>query len=458
MNFAKALETFKAQTAVLTAVGEGVDYQTLAALADEVFASSDAPPEPTLVAIECRNSLTSIAAYLGALRAGMPALLVDADLDAELKACLFAHYHISWCYTGDGQWQYSKHPRPVLHPELALLLSTSGSTGSQKLVRLSLHNLHANASAIAQYLCLTPNERPITLLPIHYSYGLSVINSHLLVGACIALTDESITAKAFWDYAKEAEITSFAGVPTTYHWLKRLRFERMSLPALRYFTQAGGRLDPDSIAWFADLAKRRGQRFYVMYGQTEATARMAYLPPEVLAGKIGSIGIAIPGGRFELVDEAGNLIEAAHTQGELRYHGENVMLGYATKPTDLALPDVQQGVLATGDVGWRDEAGFYYISGRLQRFIKIFGHRLGLDEMESWLQNKGYEVVVTGEDEALYIAVQDAALLQTLAEYVCTRYRLHRSVVHVRCVAQFPVTRSGKIAYAQLLATLKEGG
>lgn len=453
MNFVTELEKFGSQKAIISDQGEILSYVELASLADSVFIESGAPVASALVAIECENSVAYIAAYLGALRARIPVLLVDADLEPSLRDKLYSHYGVTHIYRGNSWLVYSSLPVHV-NPNVALLLSTSGTTGSQKLVKLSQRNLHSNAISIAQYLALSMTERPITILPMHYSYGLSVLNSHIAVGATILLTAEPVTSKLFWEHFRVHGATSFAGVPATYKILRQLRFERMTLPSLKYFTQAGGKLAPEFVDWFNNIAQKNDQRFVVMYGQTEATARIAFVPPEYLAKKAASIGIAIPGGELSLVDDAGETITVSHVTGELCYRGDNVMLGYATDISSLAEADSQNGFLRTGDLAWRDDDGYYYIAGRLKRFIKVFGNKIGLDEVENHLHSDGYDVAVTGEDDALMIAVLSDCNDMSLKNDIANRYRLHPSAISVFKVEHFPMSSSGKILYADLLAQL----
>jgi len=242
---------------------------------------------------------------------------------------------------------------------------------------------------------------------MHYSYGLSVLNSHFLVGATVLLNAQPVTVRRFWEMLRRCAATSFAGVPTFYNMLRQLRFEHMPLPAsLRTLTQAGGSLSPEIARWLAELALSRSQKLFLMYGQTEATARIAYVPPERLLDKIGSIGIAIPGGELELMDENNTPVTTAGAIGELCYRGPNVMLGYATVVADLACPDTQNSYLRTGDLAWRDEEGYYFMAGRLHRFIKLFGNRIALDEIEAQLSAAGHDVAVTGRDDLLVIALR----------------------------------------------------
>lgn len=444
--FADRLESFGGNVAISLPDGSYVSYVQLAGMADTMYESL---PPGTLVAIESASTLDTLVAYLGALRRRCPAILLDADLPLDTRKSLYNRYGIGAVFGASG-WMTGVSSAHAAHPDLALLLSTSGSTGSPKLVRLSVRNLQSNAAAIAQYLALDESDRPVTVLPVHYSYGLSVVNSHLLVGATLLLTSEPVTSKAFWETVREGHATSLSGVPAHYAMLRRLRFERMALPDLRTLTQAGGRMTPDMVRWCAELAVQRGWRFFVMYGQTEAAPRMAYLPPEEALKRPDSIGIPIPGGRIELVDAEGAVQALGAGYGEIIYYGDNVMLGYASQAEDLLLGDVMGGRLATGDIARRDNDGFLYVEGRRSRFIKVAGNRIGLDDVESQLTACGYQVAVTGVDDLLMVAYQglldEAALLDTLF----ARYRLHRTRVKLKQVAEFPVSTSGKVLYEQL--------
>lgn len=454
MNFASNLESYGEQPALLLPDGNVVAYRELAARADAVFKTGPVRPR-TLVAIEADNGLFAVAGYLGALRNGYPALLVDSLMTPALRESLYQHYQVGWVWTADGRWLERGGNGPAVHPDVALLLSTSGSTGAPKLVKLTLAALQANAESIAHYLGITHIERPITTLPIHYSFGMSVLNSHLEQGAALLLTNEGVTTKAFWDFFRAAGATSLSGVPATFTLLRQLRFERMSLPSLRTMTQAGGRLAEEHVTYYAQLAQARGQRFFVMYGQTEAGPRMAYVPPEKVLDKPGSIGIAIPGGRLDLVGEDGSEIAVPGMVGELRYTGPNVMMGYAECCAGLMSTDTQHGVLLTGDLAECDADGYFYVRGRRKRFIKVFGNRIGLDEVESMLQARGHDVAVTGCDDLLLVALRGPEEERaTLAAEIAATLRLHHSGISVRSVATFPQTSAGKIRYAELLEML----
>ena len=225
----------------------------------------------------CKNDVASVVEYLACLEAGAPVVMLDANKDQE---------------TIENLRQIYKPGETRCHPDLALCLTTSGSTGSPKLVRLTKRNIISNAESIAEYLQIDEHERPITMLPMYYSYGLSIINSHLIKGATILLTDKTYAQREFWNFLREQRATSMSGVPYTWEMLRRLRFFRMDLPSVKTMTQAGGKLNAEIAKEFIDNAVASEKRFIVMYGQTEATARMSYLPWSAAQEKYASIGVA----------------------------------------------------------------------------------------------------------------------------------------------------------------------
>lgn len=439
--------------------GNSISYYKFVNRADEIVNHID---ERTLVVLECENHPDCIAAYIGCLRKGVVPILIDASLKKNLKEQIYERYLPAAVWTrgagNDGyQWnQIRSVNKHEIHPDLALLLSTSGTTGSPRLVRLSRQNLMNNAESIVSYLRITSEDRSITSLPMQYSYGLSVINTHLFSGAALLVTSESLMERGFWQFMKNAGATSFAGVPSMYEMLKRLRFDRMELPALRLMTQAGGRLAHETVTLFAQYARQKQFEFVVMYGQTEATARMSYLPHASVLEKPESIGIPIPGGEFFLRDTQGTIINTAGHAGELVYRGKNVMMGYADTPEDLSRGDDLGGELATGDIATKDKDGYYAITGRLKRFIKIHGNRISLDEIEKRIQQHGNCAFATGHDDELIIALVDTSKSPAeITDLIVREYKLHRSVVHVVSCAQVPLTSSGKVNYPELLENLK---
>lgn len=343
---------------------------------------------------------------------------------------------------------------PELFQDLALLLTTSGSTGSPKLVRLTYRNICENARSIAEYLHITDKERPVTMLPMSYSYGMSIINSHALMGATVILTGHDILTAAFWERVKQENVSSLVGIPYTYQMFSRLRLTEMELPALKTLTQAGGKLPYELHQKFGEWSLNTGRRFFVMYGQTEAAPRMAYLPPDKTMEKCGSMGIAIPGGELKLIDEAGAEITASDTVGELVYHGQNVSMGYAECATDLAKGDEWQGTLHTGDMAKRDSDGYFFIVGRKKRFIKIFGNRVNLDDTERLLSAAfaDAEFACIGQDDLLcvYTTLKTKEQHRAVSEYLAQTTRLSAKVFHVFFIEAIPKNPAGKTLYSQL--------
>ncbi len=424
-------------------------------------------PHKTLIFILCQNTPGALKGYVASLTNHIVPLLLDGALDQEMLENLISVYEPEYLWIPNEraeQFSYEKcgeeddyvllktgYETPELFEELALLLTTSGSTGTAKLVRQSYENIMANAVSIAEYLELDETERPITNLPMSYTYGLSVINSHLLIGATILMTTKSIFQKEFWAFFKEKEATSIAGVPYTYEMMKRLRFFRMELPSLRTMTQAGGKLSPELHKEFAEYAQEHGIHFFVMYGQTEATARMSYLPWQKSIEKYGSMGIAIPGGRFSLIDVDGNEVQESGVTGELVYEGPNVTLGYAEQKSELSLGDERGGRLVTGDMAKRDDDGYYYIVGRKKRFLKIFGKRVNLDECERMVKQEfDIECACAGRDDLLYVYVLDESLKVPACQYLSKKMNLHPTAFKAVVLENIPKNEAGKIQYKEL--------
>jgi acyl-coenzyme A synthetase/AMP-(fatty) acid ligase len=322
-------------------------------------------------------------------------------------------------------------------------------------VRFSLSNITYNADSIVEYLCIDQNERAISTLPFNYSYGMSVLNSHLRAGASIVLTERTFFDASFWRSVKTHGVTSMAGVPYSYEMLLKLRFERMDLPKLRTLTQAGGKMAIAQTQRMLEICKAKGISFYTMYGQTEASPRMAFLSPEFAEAKTGSIGLSIHGGRLWLEDEQGLVINTHNQVGELVYSGPNVALGYALNQDDLKRGDDWNGVLHTGDLARVDEEGFFFIEGRKQRFLKIFGVRVSLDAVEAWFAEKAIVAAAHGRDDHLKVSVEglDNALVEVESKALVNAMQIHPSALTISTFQSLPRLSSGKVDYSCLNKT-----
>ena len=467
MNRIWNLEEYAGRTALTDEYGRRMTYGELNT---ESGALAEAVGHRCLVFLLCRNAIGSVLGYTAFLNHGIVPCMVNSHLDGALLGNLLETYRPEYLWVPadqaeqfpDAEKAYEARDylllktryeeRYPLYDGLALLITTSGSTGSPKLVRQSCENILDNARSIAEYLKLDETERPITTLPMNYVYGLSIINSHFLAGANILLTDKGLMQKEFWTFFREAEATSFGGVPYTYEMLDKLRFFRMNLPSLRTVTQAGGKIAPELHEKFARWAAETGRNFVVMYGAAEATSRMGYLPPEKAAEKKGSMGIPIPGGKFTLIGTDGQPITEPRTTGELVYEGKNVTLGYAERGEDLILGDERHGRLETGDMAQFDEDGFYYIVGRKKRFLKIYGNRVNLDEIDRMVRAEfGIEAASAGKDDHLVLFVTDAGLADKVREFVIGKTKLNPAAFRTKVLPEIPKNDAGKTLYSELM-------
>ena len=439
MPFWDAIQGHGDRIACVTEDGFELTYSLLAARSDEVgFAAL----QRQTVLIEMDNTPDALAAYLGALRAGHAAILINKGdpVAAERLAATFqpgAH----WV---DGRLELRETAPIPPHPDLRVMLSTSGSTGSSKLVRLSAKAVDANASSIVEYLGITTADRAITSLVPAYSYGLSVLNSHLAAGASLLLTDRSVIDPGFRRMMDEGNATSIACVPYTIDLLESSGFLARMPAGLRTITQAGGRLAPEKVLRLGQICEEASIRFYVMYGQTEATARIAWLPPHLRDSHPDCIGQAIPGGRLWLRDPDSGV--KTDSRGELIYSGPNVMMGYAETVADLARGhDITD--LPTGDLAERVSAQIFRIVGRKSRFAKIFGLRISFDEIEGQLGQDGIVAVATGTDDRIVVALPEGQQSSTSAAELAARYKLPENRIAVVTVLEIPRLPTGKIDF-----------
>ncbi len=447
--------------------GKSVTYKEIEDISEDIF---HVIGMRKLVFLLCENTLGSAVGYVSFMSKGIVPLMLNSKLDDGLLDNLISIYRPNFLWMPTtmakergyfGKIKYSIFDYSLicrgadsgypLNEELALLLTTSGSTGSPKFVRQSYKNIISNTQSIVEYLTLDNSERPITTLPMNYTYGLSIINTHLYVGATILLTEKSLMQKEFWTFFENEQATSFGGVPYTYEILNKLRFYQRKLPSLRTMTQAGGKITLELHDKFANYAAEQGKKFVVMYGQCEATARMGYLPAEKAVEKKGSMGIPIPGGRIKLLDTDGNIITTPFTTGELVYEGDNVTLGYAENGDDLLKGDERHGVLETGDMAQFDKDGYFYIVGRKKRFLKIYGNRVNLDEIDRMIKGEfEIEVASAGTDDHLYIFVTDVEIADEVKEFVVAKTKLNPAAFKTIVIDEIPKNDSGKTLYHEL--------
>lgn len=430
-------------------------------------------PSRGVIFLYAPNDVAGAAALAGLLEAGHALALLDPASDAKLAQRLIAHWSphlvvqfddvartpepatpagLSGVLSGMRLWRGATPVRHEVHDDLAVLLSTSGTVGSAKFVRLSRAAIAHNARAIAEALSITAKDVGVAHLPLHYSYGLSVVTSHLAVGAAIVPLESSIMSAAFWAAVKACGGTQFPGVPFHYETLARLGLGRLAPASVNSFTQAGGHLDVKLRTRVQAEAAARGGRFFVMYGQTEASPRMTTLDHADFPAHPGSVGRALHEGNVVAEDEMGGVLPAGET-GELIYRGPNVMMGYAEVPADLARGDDMGGRLATGDLGHVDADGFVFITGRNARFAKVAGLRLALDEMERRLKQEHDVALLPGANSVSVFTVGSAsAALDEELSAMAREYKIPRGSFKVSQIDAIPLKPSGKVDYAALRA------
>ncbi len=382
-------------------------------------AAAELPPAGVVVC-PIRADAPSVLRYLAALTTGRPALVCDPAAATALTARFGA--------------------APDVHPDLALLLATSGSTGAPRLVRHSAAAVVAAASAIVKALHIGPGDVAVSSLPLFHTLGLSVLHSHLLAGATVVLEPRGVLDAAFWAGVARHRVTTITGVPHTFELLARLPWEPAQTPGVRSLAVSGGRLRDALVTRFAAAAAAHGGAFYAMYGQTEAGSRICVLPPEYLPAKAGCVGPPVDGMRLSVT--AG---------GEVVCHAATVMLGYAETAEDLARGDDLRGVLHTGDRGRLDADGHLWLSGRLNRIGKAYGVRVDLDAVERAAAALAPAAALAGDDRILvWCEGLAAARAKDVAALVGRDLGIHRTAVRVTAIDRLPRRANGKVDYDAL--------
>lgn len=424
-------------------------------------------PERELVFCLCENRVGSLAGFLSLYECKDVCLLLSAKIEKGLLKTLCETYHPSYFWmpeTKCSEFTYevvfnykgyvlckTGNKASAMHPDLSMLMTTSGTTGSPKLVRHKYGNIEANARNVAKVFSWTTEECGIIDLPMQYTMGLNVICSHLHAGAKVLLIEANLMNPKFWNFIKEQRSTNFTGVPFSYEILSKLRFAKMDLPYLATLAEGGGKLSDTLFSLFANYAEEKGKRFFATFGTTETSARLAYLPPECATTHIGSIGRAIPEGKLVLVGEKGQEVTESGIEGELRYEGPNVTMGYGTCIDDLQKGDEFGGVYETGDVAKMDADGFFYIVGRKKRFLKLFGLRVSLDQSERIIKDHfGIECACTGDDTQMRIYITDRGLIEDVRQFMVEKTGLKATCFAVKIIDSIPHFESGKVNYRQL--------
>ena len=425
----------------------------------------------SLIFLQCKNSFESIVGYLGSIKSNCVVSLIDDKISDDLFLKLVNKYHpdfiffekksikklnnfsVAYSFGSYELLVVKKKIEKKLNDKLSLLISTSGSTGTSKLVRQSTDNLNYNTNSIVKYLDISQTDIAMTTLPMSYVYGLSIINTHLNQGASIVLNSKSVLEKEFWNSLQKNKVSNFGGVPHTYSILEKINFKNYNLESLKYTTQAGGKINKKTAENVVKIYNSLDIKLYLMYGAAEATARMSYLPWENI-NKLESIGKAIPGGEFFLKDSNSKIINETNTHGELIYKGKNVSMGYAENLEDLSKGDENKGTLETGDIAYKDKDNCYYLVGRKDRYIKIYGMRINLQELEDIISKFDFENICMQDQDkenTINVFIKDKFEFKELKKIITSVTKIHPSVFVFKTVKNFPLNRNSKISYNQEL-------
>jgi len=431
------------------------------------------------------NNPFFIIAYLGIIKSGNTALLVETRITDSQLAVIYEQCAIRASFV---QEKYRKKIGPVdciysedlldeiprtervsstqvSEDDVAVVIFTSGSTGTKKGVMQTHKNLCSNTQSIIEYLGLTPNDRICATLPLFYCYGASLLHTHLRIGGSFFLSNNIFLGGIIRDI-NTYHCTGFAGVPSTYQILvNKTPFLKEQLPSLRYLQQAGGQLPNRYIRMISEAFPEK--LFFVMYGATEATARLSYLPPDKVLTKLGSIGRGIPGVVLEVISESGSKVKPGEI-GEITAAGDNIMKGYYNDPAGTA-EVIKNGKLFTGDLATVDDEGYIFIHGRAKNIIKSGGYRISPNEIEEFIGAidgiDGCVVFGLPDDtmgESIIAVVQQSGSLSetTLRESVFNRCRQYfpsyKVPSRVFTLKEFPLNASDKVDKQALSILIQE--
>ena len=312
-----------------------------------------------------------------------------------------------------------------------ILLSSSGTTGNPKFIRLSRKNIITNTISIIKSLKISSKDRTITTMPMGYSYGLSIINTHILNGASLVINKNNIFEKLFWQKMIKYKVCSFGGVPQFYQFLKKLNFHKFDLTKIKYISVAGGHLDLNTKKYIMNVCGNNYIKFFSMYGQTETSPRISCFDILRHKSRINTIGKPINGVKLILINDKNKNITTFNKKGEIAVMGENVCLGYANKLEDLYKGDINKSFIKTGDMGYFDEKNFFYIIGRKKKISKIFGIRIDLGDIEKFLKTKKIDSKCQPDNKKLKIKIMNNYSKDTIINLISKKYKINKNFIEI---------------------------
>lgn len=466
MQLFKSFKKYKNNIAIIDQEFTNLSYKKVLKEIDKIKKNVK---KKSLILIISENSLGSLLAYIFCITNNHPAIIIDSKTSNQNILKILKNYQPNYVFLNKKKenilkknctikynffdqilLKNKKYKKIKLNKNLSLLLSTSGSMGSIKFVKLSKSNLKHNTDSIIKYLKINSNDCSITNLPISYSYMLSVINTHLEVGASIIISKYSLIEKKFWEILKNSKITSFNGVPYTYEILNKIGFKNIKIDSLKYLTHAGGKIEKNKLKEIIKFCIKNNLQFFSMYGQTEASPRISYLKPKFSKKKIGSIGKAIPGNKIYIADHLGKRISKPYIEGEIICEGKNIFMGYSRNYDDLKDPNQENFKLKTGDLGFFDKDRFFYVTSRISKIAKIFGNRIDLGALEDLMNLKGYKIACLSDNEKIFVFFDQKFNKKKLINAISKITNLNIGSFELNKLKNFPRTSNNKISYNKL--------
>ena len=466
MGLFRSFNKFKNNTAITDGGGLSLSYKEVLI---NTYNIKKRIRKRSLILIISENSIGSLIAYVFCIIHNHVGIIINAKTNKDNIFKVFKNYQPDYVFLPEKMQSILKskcirkfnffaynlmknkvYKKKKLHKDLSLLLSTSGSMGAIKFVKLSKSNLKNNTDSIIDYLKINNKDSSMTNLPISYSYMLSIINTHLEIGASIIVSKYSLIEKEFWQIFKNNKITSFNGVPYTYEILTKIGLKNIKINSLRYLTHAGGKLEKNKLKEILNFCKKNSLKFFSMYGQTEASPRISYLRPELAEKKIGSIGKGIKGNKIYLINKTGKKINKSFQEGEIVCEGKNVFIGYSENYKDLKKTNDVKYKLKTGDLGFMDQDGFFYITSRLNKIAKIFGNRIDLGILENLMNQKKYEIACLSDNKKIFVFTEKSYNKKSLISIISKLSNLNNSAFEVIKIKFFPRTPNNKISYSDL--------
>ena len=460
MNFLSKIDSLKKKSKIFDDKNNQLDIEKLNNFSKKI--NKTLKKKNRLVLVFSENSLEFLIGYYSFLKLALTQMILNSQINGEDLKKILKNYRPTYIYINKkvftsnkiffSQFRiidkikenliliYKKKNDYKINKKLALLISTSASTGSQKFVRISHKNLIDNTYKIVKALKISSSDTSITTMPPNYTYGLSIINTHLLQGGNLIMTNNSVFEKNFWIMIKKFKVTNINGVPYFYEILKKLKISREKLPNLKFFTAAGGALDVSVYEYFKNFVSKFNIKFFCMYGQTEATSRISILNYKDFDKKFGSLGKALDGGNL--------YIDKNKKTGELCYKGKNVCLGYAKNYKDLKKGDENKGTLKTGDIAKKYKNNFYII-GRKKRFAKIYGHRINLDEIQKKLQDSKMKCICIEKNNQVYLLTDNKKNIDKIKNEL-EKQSLNQNYFKILFVKKFIYNSNGKISYSMM--------